>query len=74
MPLSLHTPGSSKTSQGQSHGREGKNARFALLLPLCAAVTRTAETVQEGAPPPISGEHVPLLATKPSSQEVDRFE
>lgn len=55
MPLSLHTPGSSKTSQGQSHGREGKNARFALLLPLCAAVTRTAETVQEGAPPPFQG-------------------
>lgn len=55
MPLSLHTPGSSKTSQGQSHGREGKNARFALLLPLCAAVTRTAETVQEGAPPHFRG-------------------
>lgn len=54
MPLSLHTPGSSKTSQGQSHGREGKNARFALLLPLCAAVTRTAETVQEG-PLPFQG-------------------
>lgn len=59
-------------SELQGQGQEGKKRSIRSVLLL--AITKTAETEQEGLPPPVPVEPIPFLATIPSSQEVNRFE